>query len=504
MATIKKLAGQTAIYGLSSIVGRFLNYLLVPIYTRIFVPAEYGVVSEMYAYVTFLMVLYTYGMETAYFHFSEKHKKGTSQWSSEEVYSNGLFSLVSSSILFSGVLILFSQTIAAKLGYSNHANYIQWFAWILALDAVTSLPFARLRREGKAKRFVTIKIINILLNIGLNIFFLVVCRDNYLNHTNSIFNFYKPEYGVGYVFISNLISSFVTMLLLLPEMQHLRLKFNSELLKQMLLYSFPLLIAGFAGMINETFDRAVLKYLVVDKTSALQQLGIYSACYKLSILMTLFVQTFRYAAEPFFFSQQHKENSKELYARVMNYFVICCCVIFLVVMLYLDGIKYFIGPQYHAGLKVVPVLLVANMCLGVYLNLSMWYKLTGQTRYGAFFSVIGAIITIVFLFLLIPLLGYLGAAYATLICYASMMLISYFTGQRIYPIPYQWKKLLLYFGVALAIYFLSETIDHFMELHKMTRLLINTLLIFIYTGWVYKKEKLKGFAANNSSDLKTN
>ncbi len=501
MATIKNLAGQTAIYGLSSIVGRFLNYLLVPLYTRIFAPAEYGVVSEMYAYVTFLMVLYTYGMETAYFHFTEKNKKDSGSWSEDQVYGNGIFSLFCSSVFFSGLLILFSQFIATKLGYPDHADYIKWFAWILALDAITSLPFARLRREGRAKRFATIKLINIILNIGLNIFFLVICRDNYLNHTSSIFNFYKPEYGVGYVFISNLISSFATVLLLLPELQSLRFKFHPRLLKEMLVYSFPLLIAGFAGMVNETFDRAVLKYLVPDKASALQQLGIYSACYKLSILMTLFVQTFRYSAEPFFFSQQHKEKSRELYARVMNYFVICCCIIFLMVMLYLDVIKYFIGPQYHSGLKVVPVLLIANMCLGVYLNLSMWYKLIGQTRYGAFFSVIGAIITIVFLFLLIPMMGYMGAAWATLICYASMMLISYFTGQRVYPIPYNISKLLIYFGVALGIYFLSEAIHRYFNFGETLRMIINTVLIIAYSLWVFRKEKIKGVAILNKNDL---
>lgn len=500
MATIKKLAGQTAVYGLSSIVGRLLNYFLVPLYTRIFSPAEYGVVSEMYAYATFFMVLYTYGMETAFFHFTEKNKRDSSSWSPEEVYGNGMFSLLFSSVFFSTLLILFSQIIATKLGYPNHSDYIRWFAWILALDAITSLPFARLRKEGRAKRFATIKIINIVLNIGLNVFFLVICRENYLHHTSSIFNFYKPEYGVGYVFISNLISSFVTVLLLLPELQSLRFKFNGALLKQMLLYSFPLLIAGFAGMINETFDRAVLKYLVPDKTSALQQLGIYSACYKLSILMTLFVQTFRYASEPFFFSQQHKENSKELYARVMNYFVICCCIIFLVVMLFLDGIKHFIGEEYYSGLKVVPVLLIANMCLGVYLNLSMWYKLIGQTRYGAFFSVIGAVITVVFLFLLIPVMGYMGAAWATLICYASMMLISYFTGQRVYPIPYHVGKLLLYFCVALGIYFLSEAIHRYFSYGELSQFVLNTIFILIYSGWVYKKEKLKGVMVQNKEE----
>ena len=477
-------------YGISSIVGRLLNYLLVPLYTRVFSPAEYGVVSEMYAYVTFFMVIYSYGMETAYFHFTAKTKQSTVSWNADDVYQTGMFSLFSSSIIFSGILLLFSQSIASLLGYPDHANYIQLFAGVLALDALTALPFARLRREGKAKRFVFIKLGSIFINIGLNLFFLILCRQHYLQHTESAFTFFKPENAVVYVFISNLISSLFMLLMFIPELKSFRFRFNPSLLKQMMLYAFPLLIAGFAGMINETFDRAVLKYLVTDKTTALQQLGVYSACYKLSILMTLFVQTFRYAAEPFFFSQQHKENSRELYAKVMNYFVIICCTIFLIVMFYIDGIKYFIGSEYHSGLKVVPVLLIANLCLGVYLNLSMWYKLTGQTRYGAYFSIIGAVITLVFLFWLIPLMGYMGAAYATLICYASMMLISYFTGQRIYPIPYQWKKLLLYFGVALAFYFLSEALYHIFTFSNVIHLCIHTALLFIYIGWVYKKEKL--------------
>ncbi|MEN9331858.1 MAG: hypothetical protein RLZZ94_948, partial [Bacteroidota bacterium] len=290
MSQIKKLAGQTAIYGLSSIIGRLLNYLLVPFYTRIFEPAAYGVVSEFYAYVTFLIVLYTYGMETAYFHFSSKKENNLN------VYSNSLSTLTFTSVLLSSILILFSQAIANGLGYADHPEYIIWFALILAFDAITALPFAKLRQENRAKRFAFIKIINISSNIGLNLFFLALLPT--ITNNNSLSVLYNPAIGVGYVFISNLISSLVTLLFFAKDFRVVKFNIDKELVKEMLVYAFPLLIAGFAGMINETLDRAILKYLVTDKSTALHQLGIYSACYKLSIIMTLFVQTYRYAAEP--------------------------------------------------------------------------------------------------------------------------------------------------------------------------------------------------------------
>ncbi|MFM7016188.1 MAG: oligosaccharide flippase family protein [Bacteroidota bacterium] len=477
MSQIKKLAGQTAIYGLSSIIGRLLNYLLVPLYTRIFEPEAYGVVSEFYAYVTFLIVLYTYGMETAYFHFSNKHDD------QHKIYSNSFSTLVLSSVLLSSVLILFSNWIAGGLGYSDHPEYIVWFALILAFDAITALPFAKLRQENKAKKFALIKIVNISTNIGLNLFFLA-----FLPHltTNNFINvIYNPAIGVGYVFIANLLSSFITLLFFYNDFKLFRWKVDMHLVKEMLVYAFPLLIAGFAGMINETLDRAILKYLVTDKSTALHQLGIYSACYKLSIIMTLFVQTYRYAAEPFFFSQQKKKNSKDLYANIMNYFVFICSLIFLGVMLYMNIAKNFIGEKFHEGLKVVPILLFANLFLGVYLNLSMWYKLSGQTKYGAWFSIFGATITIVLNFLLIPTMGYLGAAWATFICYGAMMLISYLYGQKYYPIPYDIKLCLLLIITSVGLWQLNDfVIFHYSMgflLSNITKLVL--LFMFILFSW---------------------
>lgn len=479
MSQIKKLASQTAIYGLSSIVGRLLNYLLVPFYTRIFDPNAYGVVSEFYAYVTFLMVAYTYGMETAFFHFS------TGEGDKNKIYGTGLSTLLVSSGIFSGFLILFAGPIANGLGYPNNPEYIIWFALILAFDALTALPFSRLRQENKAKTFAGLKMLNILINIGLNLFFLALLPKLVVpgNWADLI---YRPGMGVGYVFLSNLISSAVTLLCLSKHFKFVRFPVDITLVKSMLIYAFPLLIAGFAGMINETLDRAILKYLVTDKASAMHQLGIYSACYKLSILMTLFVQTYRYAAEPFFFSQRDKQNSKELYATVMNYFVLICSVIFLVVMLYIDIVKIFIGSKFHEGLNVVPILLFANLFLGVYLNLSMWYKLSGQTRYGAWFSVAGAIITILFNLWLIPVMGYTGAAWATLICYASMMMISYFYGQKYYPIPYHVKDFFIYTIAAFGLWMISLSIHQFTNLSFVVQQVINTVLLLIYIGAMWK------------------
>lgn len=482
MSQIKKLAGQTAIYGLSSIVGRLLNYLLVPLYTRIFNPEAYGVVSEFYAYVTFLIVLYTYGMETAYFHFSNKDDDR------EKVYSNSFSMLVMSSVFLSVILILFSNSIANGLGYHEHPEYIIWFALILAFDAITALPFARLRQENKAKKFALIKIVNISSNIGLNLFFLAVL-PKFIN--SSLFSvLYNPAIGVGYVFIANLLSSFITLLFFYNDFRFFKLKVNFDLIKEMLVYAFPLLIAGFAGMINETLDRAILKYLVTDKSTALHQLGIYSACYKLSIIMTLFVQTYRYAAEPFFFSQAKKKNNKELYASIMNYFVFVCSLIFLGVMLYMNIAKYFIGEKFHEGLQVVPILLFANLFLGVYLNLSMWYKLSGQTKYGAWFSIAGAAITIILNFMLIPLMGYMGAAWATFICYGAMMIISYLYGQKNYPIPYNLKICLPIIVLSIIIWKSADLLI----LNYASSIILSNLIkliaisIFIMVSWSILKK----------------
>jgi len=489
MSVIRKLAGQTAIYGVSSIVSRLLNYLLVPLYTRVFVPEEYGVVTELYAYLTFAIILFTYGMETAFFNFSEKEP------SRDKVFGTSLLSVLGTSFVLMMLMMVFSQQLADLLRYPGHPEYIIYFAVILATDAVSSIPFARLRQQNKAKKFALLKTINILINIGLNLFFLVACPLMIKSGSGVLFTIatalYSPEIGVGYVFISNLVASAVTTLMLWPEIAGLRLVFDWALLKRMIGYSLPLLVAGLAGMINETVDRVILKSLLPDKETAMYQLGIYGACYKIPMLMTLFIQTYRYAAEPFFFAQINKENNTAVYATVMKYFVLVCAFIFLAIMMYLDIIKYFIGEQYRSGLTIVPILLLANMCFGIFVNLSMWYKLTGKTKYGAYFTIAGAFITILLNILLIPEMGYMGAAWATLACYFVMMILSYITGQKHFPVSYDLRRISFYVFLALALYLASVMIHRSLNPGNLLSLLINTGLLLAFTAGAFVSERPK-------------
>ncbi|HRC15070.1 MAG TPA: oligosaccharide flippase family protein [Bacteroidia bacterium] len=487
MSGIKKLAGQTVLYGLSSIVGRMLNYLLVPIYTRIFSPAEYGVVSELYSYSAFLLILFTYGMETAFFNFMQKEEN------KNKVYENCISLVSYTTTILVLLMIFFSSPLAATIEYPGKGNYIIWLALIIGFDAITAIPFARLRQQGKALQFALLKIAGIVINIGLNLFFLIGCpiwikgNDGLLSQL--AVTFYSPTVGVGYVFISNVIASGFTMLLLYRQFSNLTWHLDSALIKRMIYYAFPLLIAGFAGMVNETFDRAVYKYLAPDANHALRDLGIYSACYKLSIIMTLFVQTFRYAAEPFFFAQHDKEDKKETYAKVMTWFVITCSFIFLGVMLFIDVIKLFIGEQFRSGIDVVPVLLLANLCLGVFYNLSMWYKLTEKTRYGAYFSIFGAVLTIILLFGLIPSFGYMGAAWATFITYFAMMIVSFITGQKHYPIPYKVKNDVFYVLLSLMLFSLSAYLQHQLDLPGSVKWIVNIILLFVFPFVVFRMNK---------------
>lgn len=458
MNPFKKLAGQTAIYGLPTIVGRLLNYLLVPLYTRAFVPAEYGVVTEVYAYVAFLFVLLTYGMETAFFRFASQDENN------HPVFGTAMASLFFTSTIFAVAGYLFAPGISHWMGYGDHPEYIRWFVLILATDAVSSIPYAKLRLENRPLRFAFIKIVNIAANISFNLFFILLCPYILSKHAGSSFagligHIYNPETGIGYIFISNLIASLLTFALLIPDMMMRQMKPDMALLQRMLAYAWPLLIFGMAGIVNETFDRVILKHLLRDTGDAMAQLGIYGACYKISILMTLFIQTYRYAAEPFFFDQAKGKDPQAVYAGMMHYFIIVCLFIFLSIMLFLDIVMLFVGKEYRSGAPVVPVLLFANLFLGVFYNLSVWFKLTDKTRHGAFISLIGAAITLVLNFVLIPLFGYMGAAWATFACYASMMVISYLLGQKYYPVNYNLRGAGVYALIALVMWGISMLID---------------------------------------------
>jgi O-antigen/teichoic acid export membrane protein len=459
---IKQLAGQTVIYGMGTIIPRLLNYLLLtPFYTRIFQQGEYGIVTELYAYVAFLFVLLTYGMETAFFRFSEK------QIDKKQVYSTSLASLLVTSTLFILLVLSFARPIAAFIQYQDHVEYIIYFALIIGIDAFLAIPFAKLRQENKALKFAIIKIINVLSNIGFNFFFFLVCPGIYENNPDSaLMSVYNPEIGVGYAFISNLLATIITMFLLLPEIFSASARVSMKLLRQMLKYAFPLLIVGIAGMVNEVSDKLLFKFLLTvpahisdGKEYVLSQLGIYGANYKLAVLMTLFIQMFRYAAEPFFFSHAQKKDSKQLYADVMKYFVIFCLIIFLAVTLYLDIFKFFIGADFREGLHIVPIVLMANLFLGVFFNLSIWYKLNDLTRFGAYIALTGASITIILNILLVPSMGYTGAAWAHFFCYLVMVILSFILGRKHYPVPYNLRRILLYFVIAMLFFTIEQLVS---------------------------------------------
>ena len=461
---IKRLAGQTAIYGLSSIIGRLINFLLVPLYTNLlFNTSEYGVISEMYAYVAFLLILLTYGMETAFFRFSQEHP-GQQQ----RIYSTTLLSVLSTSSLFILLIVAFRQPVAGLLRYPGHAEYIVWLGIIVGLDALNAIPFARLRAENKALQFAMIKLIGIAVNIVFVLFFLVFCpwfvekTGHGLLH-DLVQKIYNPGTGVGYVFIANLIATVFTSLLLLPVMLKARLTFSTVLWKSMLAYALPLLLVGFGGVINESLDKIMLKYLLPHDI-AQSHVGIYGACYKISVFMTIFIQAFRFAAEPFFFAHSAATNARDMYAVVMKYFVVACLLIFLGIMLFIDVAQHFVGADFRAGIGVVPVLLMANLFLGIYFNLSIWYKLTGQTMYGAWISLAGAAVTIALNFLLIPVMGFHGSAWATLACYFSMMAVSWHYGKKHYPVPYETGKILLLIATALIVFLGSKLLPPMSDL----------------------------------------
>jgi O-antigen/teichoic acid export membrane protein len=483
---LKRLAGQTAIYGLPTIAGRVLNYLLVPLYTRVFEPAEYGVVTEFYAYVAFLYVLLGYGMETAFFRFSKTSDDG------KTVFSTALLSIGFTTSIFLLAAIGLSSSIASTMGYPANREYIVWFAFILAFDALCAIPFAHLRQHGKAARFSLIRGINIFINVGLNLFFILLCPYllNTFGHSALLDFFYDPEIGIGYIFISNLIASSLTLILLLPAVKKLKFSFDPGLWKKMISYSWPLLILGLAGIVNETFDRILLKHLLPPESDPMAQLGIYGACYKVSILMTLFIQTYKYAAEPFFFEQMKNQDATLLYARVMNYFVAICAFIFLAIMLFIDVVILFIGEEFRSGAPVIPILLMANLFLGIFYNLSVWFKITGKTLYGALISVFGMVLTLILNFILIPRIGYMGAAWATFFCYGSIMMLSYFAGRRHYPVPYNILKVSFYILLAVSFYYLDSVLNTANQAYAM---LYKASILLLFTFVVLSMEEFNRF-----------
>jgi O-antigen/teichoic acid export membrane protein len=457
LSSIKKLAGQTLWYGASSIFGRFLNYLLTPLLTTIFGSAEYGDISILFAAAAFLNIFYTYGMETAYFRFSNQRPE-------KEVFGAASTMLILTTLIFTVVLFSGTSWLANIMKLEKHPEFVRWVLYIVALDTLTVLPFARLRHEGRPRKFALIKIANILINVGLVIFFLVFCKGQYQKDADNMWSLlYRPEINIGYVFIANLIASGATLLMLTKEMLAFRPYLDKKLLKEIFVYAAPLLVVGFGGMINETIDRFMLtNFYPGSVTAAKSANGIYSANYKLAVLIILFIQAFRMGAEPFFFKQAGTDNAPRTYARVMKFFVITCCLCFLSVTLFLDFWKYFMGvrrhPEYLQGLLIVPVLMVAKIFLGIYYNLSVWYKLTNKNMIGAWITIGGALITIVFNYFFIPRWGYIACAVATVLCYGFMMVSSYLLGQKYYPVPYAWKKMMAYILICILLFLLHQLV----------------------------------------------
>ena len=478
---LKKLASQTAVYGLGSVLPRVVTFLYSFVLTYIFKqPSELSANIEFYSYISFVNILFTYGMETAFFHFSNKIEDKA------RVYSTALISIFGSSIGLSLLFILFSGSIADFIKEPEHINYIIWCVLIVATDAMMAIPFARMRLNNQARKFGLLKLLNVFVFILICIFYFNICKPAYLNNPESAFaKFYNPEVGVGYMFLAGLLANLVSLLFLAKEFIAIQYVFDKDLWKQMLTYAWPLLILGFAGMINETFDRVILKYLLPEDVAP-TQLGIYGACYRIAMFMTIFTTAFKYAAEPFFFSHAKHEDSKKLNAMIMKYYVLFCLFLFLGTMMNLPWLKYAVSEKFRDGLGVVPILLLANLCVGVYWNLSIWFKLTGQTKFGAMITVMGAVITLVINFYGIPKFGYMACAWATLASYGIMMVTSYVFGQKYYPVKYNLRSIFVFTFLALGFYFIS-TLYSGME-STTIRLILNNILLVLFAFIFYKLE----------------
>ncbi len=470
-----------------TIVGRLLNYLLVPLYTSQFAkPSDYGVLSELYAWVAFLIVLLTFGMETAFFRFiHEKENK-------DEVFRNSFLTVLGINVVFLILLVALSGPIASAMMYPDHTEFVIILGLVVCIDACSAIPMAKLRAEQKAKRFSTIHFIAIAVNIGLNLFFMLV-----------LFDPARPMEGILFILVANLLSSGVKVIGTYKDFFAIRLTINKELIRHFVKYAFPLVIAGFAGIMNETLDRVIMKPLLVSNgytvDEALEMVGIYSACYKLAMIVTIFLQAYRYAAEPFFFAQSKEDNKNRIYVKIMNYFIAAVCVVFLLVALNIDIFKHFIrNEDYWVGLGVVPILLLANVFLGIYFNQSIWYKLSGQTKFGAYIAIGGAILTVSINLAFIPLFGYWASAWATLIVYAAQMVASYLLGQKHYPIKYNLRKFMLYFGLALLIFFIAWVVDMAPGEFAWSKFFFHNTMVLLYIFIVWFMERTpKGVAQAN-------
>ncbi len=477
---MKILAKETALYGVSSILGRFLNWMMVPLYTYVLASsADYGIVTNLYAWTALLLVMLTYGMETGFLRFANKNKAEAGK-----VYSTTLIAVGTTSTIFALTCIIFSHPIANLLGYTNHSEFIALLGTVVALDAFGCIPYVYLRYINRPYRFVALNLFAIAVNIFFNIFFLVICPWLEIKSPGLINWFYKPDYGVGYVFIANIFSTVMVTIALLFDVFVVKFEFDKKLLKQMLKYSLPLVVLGIAGIMNQTLDKILFPFLMHGK-SADAELGIYGATSKIALVMTMFTQAFRYSYEPFIFAQKKDKNSLETYADAMKYYILIALFIFMGMVLYMDVIKYVIQHSYWVGLKVVPIVMFSFIFQGIFFNLSLWYKLTDKTMYGAWFSIIGTVIIVVLNIVLVPIFSYMGCAWAAFVCYFTIMIISYYFGQKHMPIKYDLKTIGLYTAVTIGLYVISTFID---TPYKALNIGLKSVLMIAYVILMVKRD----------------
>ncbi len=494
MNLLKKLAGETAVYGISSIVGRMLNYLLVPLYTTVFMDSEYGVVTKLYAYVAFFNIVYTYGMETAFFRFASKGDLS-------KTYQMAASLMLVSSTLITAVLLLNAQPIANYLGQPDQAHLVTFLGIILYIDAIAAIPFARLRLENKPMTFAIAKLGAIVFTIFLNLMFLLLpylVEQGFMPSLKSWINlYYRKDFGVGYVFLANLLGNALILLFLRKYFMQIRLQFSWDKLKPLLIYGLPIFLMGLAGIANEQADKLLIPALLppdfYEGTSSMGALGIYGASFKLSIFMLLAIQAFRYAGEPFFFSQADNREAPELFAKVLYYFVITCTVILVTVSLNLDllGKVFLRQAAYREALFLVPILLFGKLLFGIYVNISIWFKLVDKTLVGTYISLIGATITILANIVMIPLIGYTGSAIASVLCYGSMAVLCYYWGRKHFPIPYHWKGIFMYLVISLGLIYAIPLIQGD---NTGVNNLINLMIPLTYIGAIYLIEKRNLYA----------
>jgi O-antigen/teichoic acid export membrane protein len=480
-ANLKSLAKDTAIYGLSSIIGRFLNYLLVPLYTIKISAASggYGIITNVYAYVALLMVILTYGMETTFFRYANKTDENPNK-----VYTTTLISVGFTSLLFIVLVLGFLPTVAGLMGYAQHPDYIGVMAVCVAIDAFTAIPFAYLRYKRRPVKFASLKILNILMLIGLNLVYYILLPSLYAKYPDTIGVIYNPSVGAGYVFYINLFCSAFMIFALYRELFGFKYKFDWSLLKRMLSYSWPILVLGIAGILNQTADKILFRF-VYKRLDVDTQLGIYGAASKIAMIMAMITQAFRYAYEPFVFGKSQDKDNRATYAKAMKFFVIFTLFAFLAVMAYMDILKHIIGRDYWEGLKVVPIVMAAEIMMGIYFNLSFWYKLIDKTIWGAYFSGIGCFVLICVNIIFVPYFGYMACAWAGFIGYATAMLFSYFVGQRQYPINYPLKSIFVYIILAGILFAAGQLTP----IHNVwLRLIYRTVLLAIFVAYMVRHD----------------